>query len=190
MRVKMRLVVALVCAAATDALAVTRRRLCLGGGGGGAAALAVHAFAPAAVAADTFVDGPRGLRYAVTAAGTGPAPARGQKVQADYTLTLGGFADAGGAVVDSSSGFLKRPFEFCAGVGEVIKGWDLAVMDMKEGEARRLIVPPDLGYGARGAGGKIPGGATLYFEVALARVIGAPPDLDEKQRAWLEEHPL
>lgn len=91
----------------------------------------------------------------------------------------------------------------------MIKGWDLArrrrfypaprhrrdalpaqaIMEMKEGEARRLIIPPDLGYGTKGAGGKIPGGATLYFEVKLAG-LGDAPAMNEKQQQWLDEHPI
>ena len=62
-------------------------------------------------------------------------------------------------------------------------------MEMKEGEARRLIIPPDLGYGTKGAGGKIPGGATLYFEVKLAG-LGDAPAMNEKQQQWLDEHPI
>lgn len=136
-----------------------------------------------------YVDGPRGLKYVVTKVGSGDKPVRGQSVKADYTLTLGGFADQGGRVVDSSKGFLKGPFAFYAGVGAVIKGWDLAVLDMKEGEARRLIVPAALGYGDKGAGGRIPGGATLYFEVELSG-LGDPPALNTEQQAWLDSHPL
>ena len=137
----------------------------------------------------TYLDGPRGLKYVVTKNGAGAKPERGQSVKARYTLTLGGFADQGGRVVDSSKGFLKGPFAFYAGVGAVIKGWDLAVLDMKEGEARRLIVPAALGYGDKGAGGRIPGGATLYFEVELSG-LGDPPALNTEQQAWLDSHPL
>ena len=64
-----------------------------------------------------------------------------------------------------------------------------AIMEMKEGEARKLIIPADLGYGSKGAGGKIPGGATLYFEVKLA-ALGDAPVLNEKQQQWLDEHPI
>ena len=69
------------------------------------------------------------------------------------------------------------------------KGWDLAIMDMQEGEARRLVIPAALGYGDRGAGGKIPGGATLYFEVELAE-LGGPPQLSDAQEAWLAKNPI
>ena len=69
-----------------------------------------------------------------------------------------------------------------------LKGWDEAILDMRVGEARRLIVPSSLGYGDRGSGAKIPGGATLYFDVEL---VGMEPlQLTEKQRQWVEDHPL
>lgn len=83
----------------------------------------------------------------------------------------------------------QQPFSYQAGVGGVIKGWDLAIMDMREGEARRLVIPAALGYGDRGAGGKIPGGATLYFEVELAE-LGGPPQLSDAQEAWLAKNPI
>ena len=137
-----------------------------------------------------YLDGPRGLKYVVTKDGAGAKPERGQSVKARYKLTLGGFADEGGRVVDASGGFLKPDFfGFYAGVGGVIKGWDLAIMDMREGEARRLVIPAALGYGDRGAGGKIPGGATLYFEVELAE-LGGPPQLSDAQEAWLAKNPI
>jgi FKBP-type peptidyl-prolyl cis-trans isomerase len=139
-----------------------------------------------------YVDGPRGILYQVTKASPdGIKPERSQKVKTLYTLYLGGFAEDGGKQIDSSKKWfgLEKPFEFVAGVSQVIKAWDLSILDMRVGEARRLIVPPDLGYGEKGAGGSIPGGSTLYFEMELVEV-GAKPKLRPEQEKWLEEHPL
>ncbi|XP_063244991.1 peptidyl-prolyl cis-trans isomerase FKBP14 [Bacillus rossius redtenbacheri] len=79
-----------------------------------------------------------------------------------------------GTVFDSS---VKRdqPFSFQLGVGQVIKGWDQGLLDMCVGEKRKLTIPPELGYGDRGAGSVIPGGATLHFEVDLLTIGDSPP---------------
>ena len=141
---------------------------------------------------DRFADGPRGLKYIVTKEGNSdvPKPTRAQEVKTSYTLFLGGFGANGGRKVDSSKGPLgEKPFKFLAGVGQVIPGWDLAILDMREGEARRLVVPASLGYGEKGAGGKIPGGATLYFDVELVE-IGKMPKIGLDQEKWLAEHPI
>ncbi|KAJ8673065.1 hypothetical protein QAD02_004326 [Eretmocerus hayati] len=63
-----------------------------------------------------------------------------------------------------------QPFSFQIGVGQVIKGWDQGLVDMCVGEKRKLVIPPELGYGDRGAGNVIPGGATLHFEVELINI--------------------
>lgn len=140
-----------------------------------------------------FVDGPRGLRYAVTKAPRCldcASPERAQKVKTTYTLWIGGFPEDGGKKIDSSQGLLgNKPFEFYAGVQDVIKGWDLTVLDMREGEARRLIVPPELGYGEKGAGGRIPGNAKLYFELELVEV-GEKLKLTDQQVQWLKDNPV
>jgi len=102
-----------------------------------------------------------GLKYIDIVEGTGPSPKRGQIVTVHYTGTL-----ENGKKFDSSLD-RGKPFEFHIGEGQVIKGWDEGVMSMKVGGKRRLIIPPELGYGARGAGGVIPPNAKLIFEVEL-----------------------
>jgi peptidylprolyl isomerase len=109
-----------------------------------------------------------GLKITDTTVGTGAAPRTGQICVMHYTGWL--YANgAKGAKFDSS---LDRgqPFEFPIGTGRVIRGWDEGVASMKVGGKRTLIIPPDLGYGARGAGGVIPPNATLIFEVELLGV--------------------
>ena len=109
-----------------------------------------------------------GLQITDTKAGSGAQPKTGQTCVMHYT---GWLYDNGakGAKFDSS---LDRgePFEFQIGQGQVIKGWDEGVATMKVGGKRTLIIPPQLGYGARGAGGVIPPNATLIFDVELLGV--------------------
>ena len=87
------------------------------------------------------------------------------KVVVQYTGTL-----EDGSVFDSSLNPGREPFTFTLGAGSVIKGWDLGVLGMKVGGKRKLTIPPELGYGDQGAGGVIPPGATLIFEVELLEV--------------------
>lgn len=109
-----------------------------------------------------------GLRYADIKAGTGKTATAGRSVEVHYTGWL--YHDGlKGKQFDSSRG--RGPFSFPLGAGEVIKGWDEGVAGMKEGGRRTLIIPPQLAYGERGAGGGIiPPNATLLFEVELLRV--------------------
>jgi len=106
-----------------------------------------------------------GLKYIDTLPGTGASPATGQKCVMHYT---GWLFDNGqkGKKFDSSVD-QGQPFTFVIGVGRVIKGWDEGVATMKKGGKRTLHIPPELGYGARGAGGVIPPNATLIFDVEL-----------------------
>jgi FKBP-type peptidyl-prolyl cis-trans isomerase len=103
-----------------------------------------------------------GLKYKDLIVGTGKEAKTGDTVAVHYTGRL-----KDGTQFDSSVG--KKPFTFNLGASEVIKGWDEGVAGMKEGGKRKLIIPPELGYGARG-GGPIPANAQLLFEVELLKV--------------------
>ena len=105
---------------------------------------------------------PSGLKYVVLHEGKGDKPNKGQTIQAHY---VGRFMD--GRIFDQSLG--RGPFSFVVGTGQVIKAWDEALMDMRPGEKRVLIAPPELAYGSRGAGNVIPPNATLFFEVERLR---------------------
>lgn len=103
--------------------------------------------------------------------GTGAPIAAGQQAVVQYTgwLYEASAADKKGKEFDSSTSS-GQPFRFVIGGGQVIKGWDQGVAGMKVGGRRRLIIPADLAYGAEGAGGVIPPGATLVFEVSLVGI--------------------
>jgi len=105
-----------------------------------------------------------GLKYVEIKVGEGASPSPGKRVTVHYTGTL-----VDGTKFDSSVD-RGTPFQFVIGVGQVIKGWDEGVMSMKVGGKRKLVIPSDLGYGPRGAGGVIPPNATLIFEVELLGV--------------------
>ena len=108
------------------------------------------------------------LQQTDTKVGAGAVIAKGQIAVVHYTgwLYSDGAADNKGKKFDSSVD-RGEPFRFPLGTGSVIKGWDEGVVGMQVGGKRVLTIPPDMGYGARGAGGVIPGGATLVFEVEL-----------------------
>lgn len=105
-----------------------------------------------------------GLEYRIDRAGTGAHPVPGQTVRVHYTGWL-----TNGTKFDSSRD-RNEPYEFVIGRGNVIRGWDEGVGAMKVGEIRTLVIPPALGYGARGMGGVIPPNATLVFKVELLAV--------------------
>ncbi len=108
---------------------------------------------------------PSGLQYTDTTVGSGAEARAGHHVHVHYTGWL--YQDGvQGAKFDSSRD-RNDAFAFSLGAGQVIKGWDEGVAGMKIGGQRTLIIPPELGYGARGAGGVIPGNATLKFDVEL-----------------------
>ncbi len=105
-----------------------------------------------------------GLVYEEVVVGSGSEAVAGQRVTVHYTGWL-----TDGTKFDSSKD-RGDPFRFSLGAGQVIAGWDQGVAGMKVGGTRKLTIPPQLGYGARGAGGVIPPNATLVFEVELLEV--------------------
>jgi peptidylprolyl isomerase len=104
---------------------------------------------------------PSGLKYIDEVVGTGESPAPGKAVTVHYTGTL-----ADGTKFESSLD-LNKPYTFVIGRGTVIRGWDEGIMTMKAGGKRKLIIPPNLGYGASGNPPDIPPNATLYFDIEL-----------------------
>ena len=111
-----------------------------------------------------------GLQIIDTKVGTGASPRQNQTAIVHYTGWL--YENGTKGKKFDSSVDRNEPFEFPVGAGRVIKGWDEGVATMKIGGKRTLIVPPQLGYGARGAGGAIPPNATLMFDVELLGVKG------------------
>lgn len=109
-----------------------------------------------------------GLKYRDDKVGSGPEAHAGKSVTVHYTGWLDKNGERG-AKFDSSKD-RGEPFDFDLGAQQVIRGWDEGVAGMKVGGVRTLMIPPDLGYGARGAGGVIPPNATLIFEVELLGV--------------------
>jgi peptidylprolyl isomerase len=132
------------------------------------AILLAIALAPLSVMAAGEVTTPSGLRIIDVTPGTGPVPQAGQTVTVNYTGWL--FVDGKKGKKFDSSLDRGQPFSFTIGQGQVIKGWDEGVATMHVGGKRTLIIPADLGYGASGAGGDIPPGATLIFDVDLISV--------------------
>ncbi|ERN40461.1 FKBP-type peptidyl-prolyl cis-trans isomerase 1 [Rubidibacter lacunae KORDI 51-2] len=140
----------------------------------GGTAIAEEAAPPAAIAQSRVagenvmlkdaIEADSGLKYIDIVVGEGASPQRGQTVEVHYTGTL-----EDGTKFDSSRD-RGRPFSFKLGVGQVIRGWDEGVASMRVGGRRQLIIPPDLAYGRRGAGGVIPPNATLIFDVELLRI--------------------
>lgn len=126
--------------------------------------LTTNAFSKEEKMSGDIQETPSGLKYIVIETGEGDKPEKGKKVKVHYTGKL-----EDGSVFDSS---IKRgaPIEFTLGVGQVIKGWDEGIADMKVGEKRQLIIPPDLGYGPNGHPPVIPPNSTLIFDVELVEI--------------------
>ncbi len=121
----------------------------------------------AAIAATELVTTDSGLQYEDTTVGTGTQPTTGQTVVVHYVGRLKSNDQKFDSSVDRGT-----PFEFKLGAGQVIPGWDEGLATMKVGGKRTLIIPADLAYGSRGAGGVIPPNATLVFDVELLNVKG------------------
>ena len=135
-----------------------------------ASALVAGGTRPATAQSRTPMTTPSGLTITDITVGTGATPRQGQTCVMHYTGWLYENGTKGNKF--DSSLDRGRPFEFPLGLGRVIKGWDEGVATMKVGGKRTLVIPPELGYGARGAGGVIPPNATLMFEVELLDVKG------------------
>lgn len=138
-----------------------------------AASVAALAASVAALSVTTSVAAqqtvmPGGTKVTEVKAGTGGLAEPGKAVAVHYTGWL--YVDGGKGTKFDSSRDRGQPFVFTLGLGEVILGWDEGVAGMKVGGQRTLIVPPEAGYGERGAGGVIPPGATLIFDVELLAV--------------------
>ena len=129
------------------------------------ALLAALLVAPQIAGAQETVTTDSGLSYIDTKPGDGPVAKAGQNAVVHYT----GWLYKNGTKGNKFDSSLDRgqPFTFPLGAGRVIRGWDEGVAGMRPGGKRTLIIPPDLGYGAAGAGGVIPPNATLLFEVEL-----------------------
>ena len=132
---------------------------------------------PAAAAAAAKSAAPTTLKIIDRKVGDGALAETGSPVAVHYTGYLwdASAPDNKGKKFDSSAD-RKVPFGFIVGAGRVIKGWDEGVAGMKVGGQRTLIIPPDKGYGERGAGGDIPPNATLVFDVELMSVLGKTPN--------------
>ncbi|KAF0643897.1 hypothetical protein NXS19_013500 [Fusarium pseudograminearum] len=116
----------------------------------------------------SFTQATMGVEKTIIKEGNGPSPQNGQKVSMEYTGWLQNADGTKGSQFDSSVG--RGDFVVNIGVGQVIKGWDEGVTQMKLGEKATLVITPDFGYGARGFPGAIPANSTLIFDVELKKI--------------------
>lgn len=129
-----------------------------------------HGRSPVPASADFAATAPRTLEITNLRAGVGPAIHAGQTAVVDYTGWLYDPAAPHDEGKEFDSSLSRAPFRFVLGAGHVIPGWDEGVAGMRVGGRRRLVIPPALAYGARGAGGVIPPNATLVFDVELVAI--------------------
>lgn len=116
-----------------------------------------------------FKSTPTGISFEIIKPGTGDQAQKGQIATVHYTGHLLEGKDKVGKFFDSSKK-RNQPFQFRIGAGQVIKGWDLSLQDMKVGETRIVILPPNMGYGSQNVGGGlIPANSTLIFEIELLK---------------------
>ena len=142
--------------------------------------------APAATAAASTMGAPTTLKMIDRKVGNGALAESGSPVNVHYTgyLWSATAPDNKGTKFDSSID-RKLPFGFILGAGRVITGWDEGVVGMKVGGQRTLIIPPDKGYGERGAGGAIPPNSTLLFDVELVSVVGKTVNASSEPSAYV-----
>ena len=129
-----------------------------------------HTRSPVPAPADSAATAPRTLQSTDLRVGVGPAIHAGQTAVVDYTGWLYDSTAPQDEGKEFDTSLSRAPFRFVLGAGRVIKGWDEGVAGMRAGGRRRLVIPPALAYGARGAGGVIPPNATLVFEVELVAI--------------------
>jgi len=143
---------------------------------------------PAAAAPTASAVAPSKLTLVDRKVGDGALAENGSPVAVHYTGYLWDATapDNKGKKFDSSID-RKIPFGFMIGAGRVIKGWDEGVAGMKVGGQRTLIIPPDKGYGAQGAGGAIPPNATLVFDVELMAVVGKTANASAEASAYVPD---
>lgn len=187
----MRASLLLILAAHAHALTTSSRRTFgLGAASAAASAAALAPARPAAAAAVREGSTKSGLRFRVDVEGSGDKPQRGQQVLLDFVLRTGVEGKNPVYCDGTKQTVPPRPQRFALGIGAQIAGFDEAVLDMKAGETRTVIVPPELGYGANGTEGfddKIPKDATLFYTLELRSIL--PLVMTDERQKWIADHP-